>query len=60
MDEYCRITHNQYDTEHPTDQATDQPGQSVNRVIVVLKGDMKNTEKMEALDLRHRVSFREN
>lgn len=24
MDEYCRINHNQYDTEHPTGQATDQ------------------------------------
>jgi hypothetical protein len=68
MDEYCRINQNQNDAEHPADQptgqptgqATDQATESVKRVIMMLKGEMKNTEIMDALDLKHRVSFREN
>jgi hypothetical protein len=47
-------------TGEVTGQPTGQVGETVKRVVLVLNGEMKSSEILGALDLRHRESFRDN
>lgn len=49
-----------YDTGQATGQATGQVTEGTRRVVMVFKGEMKGSEIKEALDLKHRESFRDN
>jgi abortive infection bacteriophage resistance protein len=47
-------------TGQATGQVTGQVTEAVRRVLLVTEGEMKSSEIIDALDLRHRESFRDN
>jgi predicted HTH transcriptional regulator len=47
-------------TDQATDQVTDQATDQVQRLIIIIDGDMTRRQLMDKLDLRHGQTFREN